>query len=56
MSYTTDERGILNNYATEANVYLAEYPTPEEQNRYKLQGAVAVLFISLLLLTAFGVS
>jgi len=54
--YTTDDRGILNNYAVEPTVYVAEYPTAEEQQRYTFQGAVAILFVSFLVLTAFGVS
>ncbi len=56
MRYTTDDRGMLNNYAAEPGVYFATYPTQEEQNRYKLQAAIAILFVSLLVLTAFGVS
>jgi hypothetical protein len=54
--YTTDDRGILNNYAVEPTVYYAEYPSEEQQQRYLFQGAVAILFVSLLVLTAFGVS
>lgn len=54
--YTTDDRGILNNYATEPTVYRAEFPSPEQQQRYALQGGVAILFVGLLVLTAFGVS
>lgn len=54
--YTTDDRGILNNYAAEPTVYYAEYPSEDQQQRYLFQGAVAVLFVSLLVLTAFGVS
>ncbi|WP_143170960.1 photosystem II assembly protein Psb34 [[Phormidium ambiguum] IAM M-71] len=54
--YTTDDRGVLNNYAVEPTVYCAEYPSQEQQKSYLFQGAVAVLFVSVLLLTAFGVS
>jgi len=54
--YTTDDRGVLNNYAVEPNVYYAEYPSEDKQQSYLFQGAVAVLFVSLLVLTAFGVS
>lgn len=54
--YTADDRGVLNNYAAEPNVYYAEYPSEDQQQRYLFQGAVAVLFVSLLVLTAFGVS
>jgi hypothetical protein len=55
--YTTiDENGILNNYATEPKLYYAEYPNQEQQNRYKVQGAIATLVVALVVLVAFGVS
>jgi len=54
--YTTNEEGILNNYAAEPSVYFAEYPSIDQQQRYLFQGGVAVLFVSLLVLTAFAVS
>ena len=54
MYTTTNEDGILNNYATEPQVYFAEYPSPEQQNRYALQGAVAVLLVTSLILIAFA--
>ncbi|MDV3353048.1 ssl1498 family light-harvesting-like protein [Leptolyngbyaceae cyanobacterium CCMR0082] len=55
--YTTiNESGQLNNYATEPEMYLASYPAPEQQRRYMLQGGIAVLLISVLMLTALGVS
>lgn len=54
--YTTDDRGILNNYAVELPIYYAEYPSEEQQRRYALQGAVAILLVGLLMLTAFSVS
>jgi hypothetical protein len=54
--YTTDDTGILNNYAAEPSIYFAEYPSPEQQQRYAFQGAVAVLFVALTLLTALAVS
>lgn len=53
--YTTDDRGILNNYAVEPTLYYAEYPSAEQQ-RYLFQGAVATLFVALTLLTALAVS
>ncbi|MBD2541950.1 ssl1498 family light-harvesting-like protein [Coleofasciculus sp. FACHB-SPT36] len=56
MRYTTDERGILNNYAAEPDLYVAEPPSPEQQRRYAFQGAIAILFVTLLVLTALGVS
>jgi hypothetical protein len=55
--YTTiNENGVLNNYATEPQIYYAEYPNQEQQNRYKFQGAVATLLVTALVLLAFGVS
>jgi hypothetical protein len=54
--YTTDETGVMNNYAVEPAVYFAEYPSPEQQRRYAVQGAVAVVLVTLTLLTSFIVS
>ncbi len=54
--YTRNEEGLLNNYATEPAVYFAEYPSIEQQQRYALQGAIAVLLVTLTMLTAFAVS
>ena len=51
---TTNENGILNNYATEPQIYFAEYPSPEQQNRYVLQAAAAALLVTSLLLIAFA--
>ncbi|ADI66139.1 photosystem II assembly protein Psb34 [Trichormus azollae] len=56
MYTTTNEEGILNNYATEPKLYYAEYPSPEQQSRYLFQGAVAALFVTFTLLIALGVS
>ncbi|HEY9693182.1 MAG TPA: ssl1498 family light-harvesting-like protein [Oculatellaceae cyanobacterium] len=56
MYTTTDERGILNNYATEPKISYAEYPSQEEQRRYAMQGGVATLLVGVLLLIAFSVS
>lgn len=56
MYTTTDETGLLNNYATEPAMYLASYPAPEQQRRYFVQAGLAALFISILTLTALGVS
>lgn len=55
--YTTrNEEGVLNNYATEPKVYCATYPSQEEQNSYLFQGALAILFVTSLVLVALGVS
>jgi hypothetical protein len=56
MYTTTNEDGILNNYAPEASIYYADYPTVWEQQRYALQGAAAILFLGMLILTALSVS
>jgi hypothetical protein len=55
--YTTiDETGRLNNYATEPQMYLAMYPSPEQQRRYLLQGGLATLLLTTLTFVAFAVS
>jgi len=54
--YTRDEKGILNNYATEPQMYLADYPSPEQQRSYLFQGGIATLLVSALMLTALAVS
>ena len=56
MYTTVNEDGVLNNYAPETPVYYAEYPAVWEQRRYAQLGAVAALFVGLLLLTSFAVS
>ncbi len=56
MYTTTDEKGILNNYATEPNMYYAVYPSTEKQRNYLFQGALAILFVGSLVLTALAVS
>lgn len=53
--YTTNEEGILHNYATEPAIYFAQSPSPEQQ-QYAFQGAIAILFVTFTLLTAFAVS
>jgi hypothetical protein len=54
MYTTVNEEGILNNYAPELPFYYAEYPSPEQQRRYALQGAIATLFVGLLILTTLA--
>ncbi|MCD8486845.1 MAG: ssl1498 family light-harvesting-like protein [Desertifilum sp.] len=56
MYTTTNNEGTLNNYAAEPELYYAEYPSLEQQQRYMLQGAIAVLLVGFLLLTSFAVS
>jgi len=45
-----------NNYGTEPDIYYAEFPSPEQRNSYALQGGVAILLITALLLVACAVS
>lgn len=52
--YTSDERGILNNYAIEPKMSRSEYPTLEQQRGYALQGGVALLLVTSLILIAFA--
>lgn len=54
--YTTNEDGILNNYAVEPKVYLAAYPSAEQQQRYTVQAFIAAGLVVLSLMTAFAVS
>ncbi len=56
MFTTTNEEGILNNYATEPQIYYAEYPSPEQQRNYALQGAIATLLVASLFLVSLAVS
>ncbi|MDJ0678091.1 MAG: ssl1498 family light-harvesting-like protein [Calothrix sp. MO_167.B42] len=56
MYTTSDERGILNNFASEPKLYYAEYPSTEQQNQYKILGVVAMLLVSAVITIAFTVS
>jgi hypothetical protein len=56
MYTTTDENGILNNYAVEPRMSYAEYPAVYEQRRYLIQGAIAALFVTACVLVSFAVS
>jgi hypothetical protein len=54
--YTVDDEGIVNNYALEPEMSKAEYPSPKQQQRYILLGAVAILLVSLGIWIALAVS
>jgi hypothetical protein len=56
MYTTSNENGILNNYSKEPKLYYAEFPTKEQQSKYVFQGAVAILFVTSVVLIALGVS
>lgn len=53
--YTTSNEGLLNNYAVEPPVYYAEFPSEWQQRQYAFQGAIAVLLVSGLVLTALSI-
>ena len=53
---TYSEHGILNNYATEPAVYFAEFPSPEQKQKYAFQAAITGLFVAFTVLTALSVS
>jgi hypothetical protein len=55
--YTTiNEKGILNNYAKEPQIYCATYPTQGQQRQYTFQAAFATLLVTTLILVSLGVS
>lgn len=56
MYTTTDEHGVMNNYASEPEIYYAQSPSPEQQRNYLLQGGIALLFVVSIVLTALAVS
>ncbi|MEH1918674.1 photosystem II assembly protein Psb34 [Nostoc sp.] len=56
MYTTTNEDGILNNYAAEPKMYYAEYPAILEQRKYVLQSLFATLIVTALVLVSFSVS
>jgi hypothetical protein len=56
MYTTTDEHGVMNNYASEPEIYYAQSPSLEQQRNYLVQGAVAVLLIASVVFTALAVS
>jgi hypothetical protein len=56
MYTTTNEQSVLNNYATEPQMYYADYPNKEQQRQYALQGAFATLLVTTVVLVALSVS
>ena len=48
--------GFLNNYAVEPQPYYAEYPAPFQQRRYLIQGAIAALFVTSLVIVSAVIS
>jgi len=56
MYTTSNQEGLLNNYALETPVYYAEYPNENQQRSYAIQGALAILLVNFLFMIAFAVS
>ncbi|WP_013324147.1 photosystem II assembly protein Psb34 [Gloeothece verrucosa] len=56
MYTTVNEQGHLNNYATEPDMYYAEYPAPYQQRRYLLQGIFATLLVTTLVVVSLVIS
>ncbi len=55
--YTTQlDNGITNNYPIEPGLYYAEYPAPFQQRRYLIQGVVATLFVTSLIVVSAIIS
>lgn len=53
---TVNQEGLFNNYAVEPAVYVATYPSIDQQRHYAFQGAVAALLVVFTVLTALAVS
>ncbi|HEY9835697.1 MAG TPA: ssl1498 family light-harvesting-like protein [Vampirovibrionales bacterium] len=56
MYTSTDEHGLLNNFATEPKMYHAEYPSAEQQKRYIAYGVASTLLVALTIFTAVAIS
>jgi hypothetical protein len=56
MYTTSDDRGILNNYASEPGMYYAGSPSTEQKRQYALQGAIATLLVAATVLVSLAVS
>lgn len=53
---TVDREGLNNLYAVMPQAYFASFPSAEEARRYALQGLMAALFVTSLIMTAVAVS
>ncbi len=56
MYTTTNEDGVLNNYAAEPKMYYAQYPAIWEQRKYVIQSVFATLIVTTLVLIGFNAS
>lgn len=53
---TTEQNGLLNNFAKEPKVYYAESPNSSQQMSYVIQATLAATFLGGIIATAFLVS
>ncbi|HEY9606273.1 MAG TPA: ssl1498 family light-harvesting-like protein [Allocoleopsis sp.] len=56
MPYTTEEGGLLNNFAKEPKVYQAEPPTQAQKKNYVVLGIAALVLVGGLLFVAYSAS
>ena len=56
MPYTSDERGVMNNFPTETQDVVAEPPTAKEKTQYAILAAVGAALIGGIIFVAFAVS
>ena len=56
MYTTSDEKGILNNFATEPQLSYATPPSPSQQRAYFFQGAMAAVLVTATVLVSLAVS
>ncbi|PZD73133.1 hypothetical protein C1752_02709 [Acaryochloris thomasi RCC1774] len=56
MISTTDERGVINNFARDPQTSAAEYPSPAQQRTYWFMGAATAILMSGVFAIAFAVS
>jgi hypothetical protein len=56
MTTTSDEYGIINNFAQEPTMYYAAAPSAQEQRKYLVWGAIALVLVVASVLTATFVS
>jgi hypothetical protein len=55
--YTTyDDAGKFNNYPKETKMYYAEEPSRVEKRHYLIQGILALVFVSSLILISLAIS
>ena len=56
MTTVTDENGIMNNFASEPQMYYAEAPSSQEKRSYVLWGAIATVLVTASVCTAVVIS